>query len=88
MSSTQLLILWTLLGFLLAWMILFAMLAVLPEAKKKVKRKDVSVHSTAQPISVTASTKLQMVTTQSGNYMSTAVGSVNHETPLALEQSQ
>jgi hypothetical protein len=87
MSSTQLIILWTLLGFLLTWMLFFALLAVCPEVKKKAERNDAPVHTPVQGISP-APTKLQVVTTQSGTYMSTAVGAASNETPLALEQSK
>ncbi len=35
LTSTQLLLIWMLIGFLLAWMIVFAMLALKPEPGKK-----------------------------------------------------
>ena len=90
MSSTQLIILWTLLGFLLSWMLLFALLAVCPEIKKKAAWKDSAIHTLHTPAQIISSapTKLQAIATQPGNYISTAVGTVTHEQPLILEQSQ
>jgi hypothetical protein len=89
MSPTQLILLWTLLGILLTWMLLFALLAVCPDMKKKAERNEAPVHIPAQAISA-APTKLQVVATQSDNYMSTAIGTGTggNEQPLALEQSK
>ena len=86
-TPTQSLLLWTLLGFLLAWMLLFALLAVRPETKKKVELEEVSL-APAQPITTPVPRILQTVTPQPDNYVPTAAGSMSHETPVMLEKSQ
>jgi hypothetical protein len=40
MTSTQLLLIWTLTGLLFTWMILFALLALRPHHKKKIDFED------------------------------------------------
>ena len=88
MTPTQSLILWTLLGFLLAWMLLFTLLAVRPDPKKQVELEDVPVYTTTQPVATPAPKMLQMATTQAGTYLPATVNSINHETSAVLEQSK
>ncbi len=40
MSITQLVLIWILLGFLLTWMITFAILAIRPQSRNNVKREE------------------------------------------------
>ncbi len=88
MTPTQTLILWTLLGFLLAWMLLFTLLAVRPERKERVELEDVPAYTTTQPVATPAPKMLQMATTQPGTYLPATVNSMHHETSVVLEQSQ
>jgi len=86
MTSTQLLIVWALLGFLLAWMIIFALLALRPETKKNVEFDEAPVHSTP-PLATSAPAQLQVLAIQPASYKQTSVGSTGHESPMILEKS-
>ena len=43
MTGIQLTVIWTLLGFLLAWMILFALLALRPETKQQTTPEEITI---------------------------------------------
>jgi hypothetical protein len=88
MTPTQSLILWTLLGFLLAWMLLFTLLAVRPDTKERIELEDVPVYTTTQPVATPAPKMLQMATAQPGTYLPATANSINNETSVVLEQSQ
>lgn len=77
-SLTQLIIVWTLLGFLLIWMVIFAVLAIRIRPREIFPQEDVPAPS--QPFSRISSIipKLHMVTSQSAE-------TVNAETKLPSE---
>jgi len=85
--SAQQFIIWTLLGCLLSWMIIFALLAVQPDAKSNAEFDDATLVATAQPVA-TAPTQLQMLTTRSGTHREAVAGSISSETSIILEKSQ
>jgi hypothetical protein len=49
MTPTQLLLIWTLMGLLLTWMILFALLALRPELNRKADFEDLSASTGSFP---------------------------------------
>lgn len=55
MTPTQLLLLWTLLGFLLTWMVFFAVLALRPAHRKRAEFEDLTASSRHPSIASTPS---------------------------------
>jgi len=63
LTTTQVILIWALLGFLLAWMVTFGVLAFRSNTPNSFKPEDLP--NSANPLSVnTASTMLHLITTQ------------------------
>lgn len=69
MTPTQLLLVWTLLGFLLAWMVTFALLALRSDAKKSTEIEEFAPSLRSSPATAT-SAKLRVVTPVQAHSMS------------------
>jgi hypothetical protein len=80
-TPTQLLLLWTLLGFLLLWMILFALLACRPGTSKPAELDELTISPMSLP-ATTAPATLQMIKTQTETYKPATT--VDTQEPLAL----
>ena len=77
-SLIQLIIVWTLLGFLLSWMVIFAVLAIRPHSHETLAQEDVAAPSRPFPGISSLLPKFHMVTSQSAE-------TVNAETKLPSE---
>lgn len=76
MSITQLVLIWILLGFLLTWMITFAILAIRPQSRNNIKR-EVQL-TTSQPLpAISTPSVLHVIVSQSH------VGVASQESPGA-----
>ena len=64
-SLTQLILVWTLLGFLLTWMVVFAVLAIRTHSRESWAQEDVPAPSQPVPVISSLLPKLPMVTSQS-----------------------
>ncbi len=86
MTSTQIVLVCTLLGLLLAWMVTFAWLALRPTPEKKARREEFAVRSTSsQPLPVTpAPSRLRMIVSVPAQ---TAAMKHGQDGGAALEQS-
>ena len=78
-AHIQLLIfIWTLLGFLFAWMIIFAWLALRPQGQKQVEREDFFLSSPSIPIT-TAPAMQQAIATVATRPVQSQTESAQHE---------
>ena len=80
-SLVQLILAWTLLGFLLIWMVVFALLALRPHSHETPAEE--TIHAASQPLTgiSTLMPTLHMITSSSSQSAETA----NVESPVASE---
>jgi len=79
MSITQFVLTWILLGFLLTWMITFAILAIRPQSRNGVKREDQLIPSQPLPV-IPSPAVLHVIVSQS---LSSHVEAASQESPGA-----
>ncbi len=86
LTSTQLVYIWTLIGFLLAWMIVFALLALLPgtRSRRSVERED-HISSSTHITPSTAPSMLRVLATPPIVHQPVHTEATSYESPMMAD---